>query len=69
MINVKLGTRFKVKTNSALGVLTVVKIGELVDEFGDKTGIKAAKYVDENGAPRGCTRLDHFSGEFFELVE
>lgn len=68
ILEVKQGTRFTVKTNPDLGVLTVVKIGYLVDEFGDKTNVQALKAVDKHGATRALTPLNQFSSEYFDIV-
>ena len=67
-LNVTIDTKIRVKTNPALGVCTIVKLGYLVDEFGDKTAIQAAKYVNAQGMPVGCTRLDQLTDVHFEIV-
>jgi len=67
-LHVNIGTRIKIKTNEAIGICTVIKIDHLVDEFGDKTNIKAAKYVDVNGNPRGCTPLHMLTDQHFEII-
>lgn len=63
-----IGTKFIVKTNPDLGVLNIVKCDYLIDEFGDKTDTKAVKYVDKNGVPRGCTPVELFTEQYFEVV-
>lgn len=63
-----IGTKFKVKTNPDLGVLIVSKVGHLIDEFGDKTDTKAVKYVDKHGVARGCTPVELFTEQYFELA-
>lgn len=63
-----IGTKFKVKTNPDLGVLTIVKCDYLIDEFGDKTDTKAVKYTDALGNTRGCTPVNLFTEQHFELA-
>lgn len=63
-----IGTKFKVKTNQDLGVLTIVKCSYLIDEFGDKTDTKVVKYTDELGNTRGLTPVELFTEQYFEVV-
>jgi hypothetical protein len=67
-LTVTVGTKLRIKTNTAIGICTVTKIDYLVDEFGDKTTVQAAKYVNEHGVAVGCTRLDQLTDVHFEVV-
>ncbi len=66
-LTVSVGTRITIKTNPALGVCTIDKIGQRIDEFGDKHGPLCARYKDKQGITRGCTPLSMLTDEWFEI--
>ena len=68
-LEAEVGARFKVTNNTELGVLTIVKIGLRVDEFGDKGGELTLKAVDAHGRTRAMTPVSQFTSEHFELVD
>lgn len=67
-LNIEVGTQIKIKTAPQFGVCTVDKIGQRVDEFGDKTGELHARYKSSDGVTRGCTPLSFMCDEWFEVI-